>query len=201
MFSFAFQQAENSLRFYRNCRSGDKEQEDSLKDEFEKFKAIATHNETDDKLRMSEFVTPTALRAMLISPFLMAVSQFSGSFAISNYAVTIFKQTGSTMDPNVSSIVMAVIQVFGTYSASQLMDKVGRKVLLLTSTAGGCMALLVTGTFAYLARQGYDVSSFSILPVISISFFVFICAIGILPVPYVMVSEVLPQRVRDIETF
>lgn len=135
---------------------------------------------------------------MLISPFLMGVSQFSGSFAISNYAVTIFKETGSTIDPNISTIVMGIIQVFGTYSASQLIDKVGRKVLLMTSTAGGCLALLVTGTFSYLANDGYDVSSFSILPVASISFFVFICAIGILPVPYVMVSEVLPQRVSDL---
>lgn len=188
------------MKFYRNCGSGDKEQNDTLKEEFEKFKAIAAQNESADKLKISEFVTPTALKAMLISPFLMAVSQFSGSFAISNYAVSIFKQTGSTLDPNMSSIVMGIIQVIGTYSASQLMDKVGRKVLLLTSTAGGCMALLVTGTFAYLARQGFNVSAFSILPVISISFFVFICAIGILPVPYVMVSEVLPQRVCDIYT-
>lgn len=132
----------------------------------------------------------------MISPFLMAVSQFSGSFAISNYAVIIFKETGTIADPNVALIVMGCVQVFGTYSASQLMDKVGRRMLLLISTGGGCLALLVTGTFSMLARHGYDLSAWSALPVISVSFYVFICAIGILPVPYLMVSEVLPQRVR-----
>lgn len=132
---------------------------------------------------------------MMVCPFLMAVSQFSGSFVISNYAVTIFEQTGSTVDPNVSSIVMGLLQVFGTHTASMLMDKVGRKVLLLISTAGGCVALLVAATFTLLSRQGYDLSSFSFIPVASLSFYLFICAIGLLPVPYVMVSEVLPQRV------
>lgn len=140
-------------------------------------------------------VTPAALRAMMICPFLMAVSQFSGSFVISNYAVTIFEQTGSTVDPNVSSIVMGVLQVFGTHTASLLMDKVGRKVLLLVSTSFGCVALMVAATFTFLSRQGYDLSAWSFVPVISLSFYLFICAIGLLPVPYVMVSEVLPQRV------
>lgn len=134
---------------------------------------------------------------MMISPFLMAVNQFSGAFAISNYAETIFKDTGSTIDPQVSSIVMAAIQVLGTYTASQLMDKVGRKVLLLVSLSGGLLALLVTGAYSYLAKHGYDVSAFNWVPLVSLSFFIFICSIGILPAPYVMLAEVIPQRVTN----
>lgn len=136
------------------------------------------------------------MRAMLISPFLMGVSQLSGGFAITTYSVIIFKKTGSTIDPNMSAIVMAVIQVCGTYTAANLMDRVGRKILLLISTGGGIVALITTGIYAFLFHEGYDVSAFSILPLISISFFVFICAIGILPVPYVMVAEVLPPKVN-----
>lgn len=140
-------------------------------------------------------VTPKVLRALMIAPVLTAVSAFSGSFAMTNYAVLVFKQTGSTIDPNLSAIVMGVLQVLGTYTASQLMDRLGRKTLLLISMFGGLVALLVTGTFSYLDKQVFHLSDFSILPVISISLYVFICAIGILPVPFVMVSEVLPQRV------
>lgn len=131
----------------------------------------------------------------MISPFLTAICNLSGSFAITSYAILVFKQTGSTIDPNVSAIVMAVLQVLGTYTASQLMERLGRKTLLLISMSGGLVALLVTATFSYLREQGFPVSSFSFLPVISISLYVFICAIGLLPVPYIMVSEVLPQRV------
>lgn len=115
-----------------------------------------------------------------------------------NYAVMVFEQTGSNIDPNLSAIVMGVLQVFGTYTASQLMDRLGRKTLLLISMSGGLVALLVTGTFSYLNKNVFDMTSFSILPVISISFYVFICAIGLLPVPFVLVAEVLPQRVRSL---
>lgn len=132
---------------------------------------------------------------MMISPFLMAVSQFSGAFAIINYAETIFKITGSSFDPQISAIIMAAVQVVGTYTASQLMDKVGRKILLLVSLAGGFLALIITGTYSNLAKNEFDVSSFNWLPVVSISLFIFLCAIGTLPVPYVILSEVIPQRV------
>lgn len=90
---------------------------------------------------------------------------------------------------------MCVFLVLGTYAGSQLIDRLGRKTLLLISMSGGFVAVLVTGIFAYLGKHDFDLSSFSILPVISISLYVFICAIGIVPVPFVMVSEILPQRV------
>lgn len=131
----------------------------------------------------------------MITPVLTAVSAFSGSFAITNYAVMFFKQTGSFVDPTASAIVMGVLQVFGTYTASQLMDQLGRKMLLLISMSGALVTCIVIGTFSYLGKQGFDMSSLSILPVVATSFYVFICAIGLQTVPFVMVSEVLPQRV------
>lgn len=126
----------------------------------------------------------------------MFVSQLSGAYTVSNYAATIFKETGSTFDPNISSIVMGVLQVCGNITASQLMDRMGRKKLLIVSNSGAAISHAITGTFIYLSKNGYDVSAFNLLPVISISFFIFINAIGILPVPYVILAEVMPQKVR-----
>lgn len=126
----------------------------------------------------------------------MAVSQFSGTFTLCNYAATIFRESGSTIDPNMSAIVMGTMQVCGTYCASRVVDSMGRKKLLLISTSGGAVGLAVTGVYSYLAKHNYDVSAFNFLPVVSLSFFIFISAIGIIPVPYVLVSEVIPQKVR-----
>lgn len=135
---------------------------------------------------------------MIISPFLMAVNQFSGAFTISNYAQTIFNSTGSNFDPQISSIVMGSVQVVGAYTASQLMDKVGRKVLLLVSLSGGFVMLVITGIFSYLAKHEFDVSAFNWVPIVSISSLIFVASIGIIPAPFVMLSEVIPQRVSDI---
>lgn len=143
-------------------------------------------------------VTPVALRTLMICPFLMAVNQFSGSFAISTYAVTVFEGTKSTIDAQLSSIIMAVLQVIGTYTASQLIDRAGRKLLLLVSTSAGFVMLTITGTYALLVDMEYDMAGWDWVPLVSISAFIFVGSIGILPVPYVMLAEVLPPKIRRV---
>lgn len=132
---------------------------------------------------------------MMICPFLMAVNQFSGAFAITTYAVTVFNGTGSSIDSQLSSIVMSVLQVLATYVASQLVDRYGRKVLLLVSTLGGVGLLLITATYALLVEWGYRLDGWDWVPLVSISLFIFFATIGLLPVPYVMLAEVLPPKV------
>lgn len=90
---------------------------------------------------------------------------------------------------------MASVQMFGTYAASQLMDRLGRKVLLLVSMVGCLLAQVVAGTYSYLEMNDYDVLALNWISVVSISIFVGFSSIGTLPVPYVMMAEVIPQRV------
>lgn len=167
-----------------------------MHDEFEKFQAIAKQNEESPSLAISDFCTKAALRAFAVVPALLFVLQLGGSYIMTNYAATIFHKSGSTIDPNVSSIVMGVLQVAGTYTASNLIDRVGRKTLMIISTSGASISHLVTGTYIYLGAKGYDVSAFNALPICSISFFIFINAIGILIVPYVVMAELMPAKVR-----
>lgn len=115
-----------------------------------------------------------------------------------NYAATIFKETGSTIDPNISSICMGIVQICGNFSASKMIDRVGRKKLLLVSGIGAGLSHAITGTYIYMGKIGYDVSALNLLPVISISFFIFMNANGVLPVPYVLLTEVMPQKVEKL---
>lgn len=141
-------------------------------------------------------MTPAAVKGLSVGTVLMAVSQFSGQFALTSYALTIFRESGSTIDPNLSSIVMGFIQLIGTCCGSFLIDRLGRKALLLISTAGSTLGLLIIGTHSYLHMHGYNVSGWNLLPVITLSFFIFISAIGIIPVPYVITTEILPRKVN-----
>lgn len=128
----------------------------------------------------------------------MAVSQFSGTFTISSYAAIVFTESGSALPPNLSAIVIGTVQIFGTYTASALIDRLGRKMLLLISTSCSAFALIVTATYTYLGHIGYDVSPYNVLPVISISFYIYVSAFGIIPVPYVLVNEMFPRKVCTI---
>lgn len=126
----------------------------------------------------------------------MAVNQFSGTFALVNYAATIFKESGSNFDPNLSAITLACLQICGTYCTSLIIDRVGRKCLLVVSSGGSALGLAVMGTYSYLSKNGYDVGALNMVPVISLSFVIFIASIGLIPIPYVIIAEVLPRKVK-----
>lgn len=131
----------------------------------------------------------------MICPTLMAVNQFSGTFTLTNYAASIFKESGSTINPNYSTVVVGCGQVIGTIVSMILVDRLGRKILLLFSTLGAAVCLFITGTYTYYIKQGFDLSNYNMLPVITLSAFMFMSSIGITPIPYILVSEIFPQKV------
>lgn len=112
-----------------------------------------------------------------------------------NYTGTIFQESGSNIDPNTSSIIVAAIQVVGVYLSTMLVDRVGRKTLLIISASGAAVALALLGTFSFLHEQEVNLMYFNWVPLVSFSFYVFISCIGVLPLPFVILAEILPPKV------
>lgn len=52
------------------------------------------------------------------------------------------------------------------------------------------------GTYSYLGTQNVDLSQYHWVPVVSLSTVIFISSIGIIPIPYIIIAEVLPQKVN-----
>lgn len=124
--------------------------------------------------------------------------QACGAFTIVNYAATIFKATGSQLDPNVSGIILGVVQIFGTYVSAILVDNVGRRPLLIISSAGSIVGLTTVGAFAYLHANGMDLTAVDWIPVVSLSFVIFISNTGLVCLPFVMLTELLSSKIRTI---
>lgn len=128
----------------------------------------------------------------------MIFNQFSGCFMMLNYAATIFHDAGSSLTPNMSAIILAVMQIAGSCVSYILIDKIGRKILLFISMTGITLGLTVCGLFSYFSIEtNYDVSAFAIIPVISLSFVIFMACIGILSIPYVICAEIIPTKLRS----
>lgn len=136
-----------------------------------------------------------SIKAILIGFSLTGINLFSGTFAMINYTATIFKESGSTLDPDICSIIVASIQIAGVYGSTLLVDRIGRKTLLIFSTSGACIGLISLGTYAYLNENGYDLSELNWMPLISFSTFIFISCFGILPLPFIVLTEILPAEV------
>lgn len=148
-------------------------------------------------LFLSYAVEWNSVKAILIGFSLTGINLFSGTFAMINYTADIFKASGSDLDPHISSIVIAVIQILGVYGSTNLVDRVGRKTLLIFSTTGAFIGLTLLGVYSYLSYElRFDLSSYNWMPLASFSLFVFISCFGILPLPFIVLTEILPAKVR-----
>lgn len=112
-----------------------------------------------------------------------------------NYASTIFKDSGSDLDSNVSSIILISVQIIGTFLASLLVDKLGRRKLMFASTFGTAIASAIMGTFNFMSESGYELQAFNWVPVASLSLSLFSASFGIFPLAFVVLAEVLPAKV------
>lgn len=117
-----------------------------------------------------------------------------------NYTATIFKESGSALSPNMSAIIVGIIQLAGSCVSSFLVDRAGRKILISFSAFGTGFGLTILGLYSYCKMIELDVSMFSWVPVTSFSLVIFLASCGVLTLPFVVISEVLPEKIRPIGT-
>lgn len=126
------------------------------------------------------------------------LSIFCGSPVFLNYASILFRNSGSDLDPALSSVIMISIQLIATTTSSSLVDMVGRRILMILSAAGTALGTGAMGTYVFLSFQGADLTGFNWVPVTSLSFAVLSCNIGLIPLVFVILLEVLPSKVISI---
>lgn len=140
-------------------------------------------------------VEKQAIKAIIAGIVIATINQLTGCFTFVSYAILIFDETGSSVDPYASSIIMGVMQLIGNLCTARLADSFDRKTLSIISLVGSAVG---NGTFAiymYLHLNGVDLSAFQWIPVISISFVMFIASAGFIPLGPLFVVENLPTKV------
>lgn len=114
-----------------------------------------------------------------------------------NYTAMIFAESGSSLSPTIAAIIVGVIQVVGNLVATMLVERAGRKLLLLISAVGICLSQVIMGGHGYLKTFGYDTSGFDWVPVAAFSFMLFIASWGLLTLPFLVIAEIMPPKIRS----
>lgn len=122
---------------------------------------------------------------------LMFLEQFSGVFALLFFVSTIFEHSGSSLSPNESSIIVGVIQLLGAYGSTMLVDKAGRRLLISTSAFGISVGMLMFATYSYFKSLGHTASYLDWIPLASFSFVLWIANLGVLTLPFLVMSELM----------
>lgn len=148
-------------------------------------------------LTLNLAVEPVARKGILIGIVLAFLSQSCGVVVFITYASTIFTRSGASFSPEVSSIVLAVLQIVGTYLATLFVETQGRKFLLIISLCGNTFGLSAMAAYLYCDSLELDVSMFNWVPVASLGFVILISSVGIVPVSLISLVEALPAKMRS----
>lgn len=114
------------------------------------------------------------------------------------YSVVIFQESGTHIDPHISTILLGAVQVIGNLSSTSLVETLGRKLLLVVSMAGCTIGLSAMATYMYLVSLGFDLAVVQWIPVASLCFVIFSSSVGICPLLMLCIVERLPSEVNII---
>lgn len=128
--------------------------------------------------------------ALIVGLTLAAVQQLGGINTIIYYAPTIIEQTGLTASNSIFySVFIGLINLVMTLVALRLVDRLGRRVLLLGSLTG----MLVTLTLLGLS---FEAELNSVITLICMVLYIAAFACGLGPVFWVLVGELFPPSAR-----
>ncbi|XP_059648582.1 sugar transporter ERD6-like 5 isoform X5 [Cornus florida] len=130
----------------------------------------------------------------LVGVGIMLLVQFGGSSAISYYASSIFESAGCSV--GVGTTAMAIIQIPFSILCVFLMDKFGRRPLLMVGAAGTCLGCFLTG-LAFLLKDFHQqtelTSIFGLAGILVYIVFFSLCLGG---TPWVIVAEIFPINIK-----
>jgi MFS transporter, SP family, arabinose:H+ symporter len=145
-----------------------------------------SHSEEQEPLFRWKYRLPIFL-AITIGMF----NQLSGINAILYYLNDIFAVAGfSNMSGNLQTVAVGAMNLLATLLGMSLIDKAGRKTLLLIGSIG---TMLCLGGVAYIFFTQRHLSLLLVLLVVYIGFF----AVSQGAVIWVYISEVFPTRIRS----
>ncbi len=131
-------------------------------------------------------------RALLAGVMLAIIAQFSGINAIMYYAPKIFAAMGSGRDGAFAqTIAVGAVNLLFTLVAIRLIDRAGRRPLLIIGSVVQVVSLFAVGVALDRGLGGIAL----LIPILA---FVAAFAAGMGPVPWVVISEIFPTRVRGL---
>ncbi len=156
---------------------------------------IKEANRTEDATKLSDLVHAKIRPLLWIGIGLAVFQQFVGINTVIYYAPTILADTGLTKSSSVTQTVfVGITNVVFTVIAVLLLDKVGRRRLLLTGTVVLTLALVLLGV--YFTSDSLQQNA-PYLALVALLLYIAAFAIGLGPVFWLMISEIFPVGVRS----
>ncbi|VVA91874.1 unnamed protein product [Arabis nemorensis] len=138
---------------------------------------------------------------LMVGIGLLVLQQLGGINGVLFYSSTIFESAGVSSS-NVATLGVGVVQVIATAVATWLVDKSGRRLLLMISSIGMTISLVIVAAAFYLKEfVSPDSDMYNILSMVSVVgvvAMVIACSLGMGPIPWLIMSEILPVNIKGL---
>ncbi|KAK8290627.1 hypothetical protein V6Z11_D06G009900 [Gossypium hirsutum] len=138
---------------------------------------------------------------LMVGIGLLMLQQLSGINGVLFYSSTIFEAAG-VKSSNAATFGVGAIQVIATAVTTWLVDKAGRRVLLIVSSFGMTLSLLVVAVSFFLkdvvSSDSSVYSIMGILSVVGVVAMVVTFSLGMGAIPWVIMSEILPINIKGL---
>ncbi|EYU45171.1 hypothetical protein MIMGU_mgv1a004641mg [Erythranthe guttata] len=190
-----------------------------MTDEFEASLQVLRGFDTDISIEVNEIkrsVASTSKRAairfadlkmrrywlpLMIGNGLLVLQQLSGTNGVIFYSTTIFESAGISSS-NAATFGVGAIQVIATAVSTWLVDKTGRRILLIVSSSGMSVSLLLVAVSFFVKGMVDEDSSWygilGILSVVGVVCLIISFSLGMGPIPWLIMSEILPPKIKGL---
>ncbi|CAN7096197.1 unnamed protein product [Brassica rapa subsp. narinosa] len=138
---------------------------------------------------------------LMVGIGLLVLQQLGGINGVLFYSSTIFASAGVSSS-NVATFGVGAVQVLATAVATWLVDKSGRRLLLMISSIGMTISLVIVAVAFYLKEfVSPDSNMYNILSMVSVVgvvAMVIACSLGMGPIPWLIMSEILPVNIKGL---
>ncbi|XP_050681830.1 facilitated trehalose transporter Tret1-like isoform X2 [Leptidea sinapis] len=181
-------EAKTALRYFRGI-DNDVDSEIKVLKEF-----IRSHGR--NKVTIKQLLSSrTTIKALVVSYGLMIFQQLSGIFPILFNAEKIFKSFSISLNPPSAAIILGFCLVSSTYFSTTFLKKIRRRVLLLISFTAMSLSLGLLAIYYHLNVSNLSNNS-TWVPLFTLCLFVSVYAVGVGPIPWLMLREIFAPNVR-----
>jgi sugar porter (SP) family MFS transporter len=148
--------------------------------------------ESSDTSSWRELLRPGIRRVLLIGIALAVLQQWTGINILFNYAAEVYRSAGyGGHDIFLNIVITGAINLVFTLLAMLLVDRVGRRALIIYGSAGIGISHLLC---AWAYRAAWPPVAVLVLTLSAIACY----ALTVAPVVWVLIAEIFPNRVRSV---
>lgn len=137
--------------------------------------------------------------ALFLSVSLVTLQQFSGINIILFYTQDIFTDAGVSLAPEICTIIVGIVQVGASGATPMLVERKGKRFLLLVSALGMGLSQGVLAYFFYLKDDKHsDVSAIGWVPIASLIVYMIAYCLGFGPLPWAVMGELFPGNIKSV---